>query len=781
MRPGHTPRWSFLISIVLLMIALIIVIQFQTFENIKDTLVTDPEVSALSPGLGSKVTLLLSTLTALDWIIISALAAAIISMIVLELRKKKISLELESIFCSEKQTLLLVAALSALACRFYISPGLFSLGDSSLHVYRAWGAAHSFSEGHYPFWSFFNYGGFPFLQFYGPLFYLLVASTGALFGSIDWSAKIWLFLLHWGSAFPIYYWARALGGKRGGAVVAALAYVLSFQHTHTIIWTGALQMSGIYFTFPLVLLSIEKILRQRPAAWPIVLSISTASMILFHQGYAVFGLQLAFLYIIVRWIIKTDETRIGVKSVLLSLFGLGAGVFLCSIFLWNIVFNHSGVYFPSELPLLRPGFPTLDLLKKILLWRNLWSGWTAAYMGISLIGFAAISSFLVWNRRRSIDLNILRSVSILALFALLCSASGGRTINLALAFIAVLAFGVTGIAQRSSQGKITLILLVLLFIDLGPTTVQSPFRSDHLFIRQGMENAAVKIKPHRALYGYSSQAGTHYFNWSDSRQTDLILPTGFFPQGAPHSLNAITGMVDMMNESKGVLTEEIRNALYLWDVAALLTYTRTSFTDPAFEGLETAEGDPRFAWNFPASPIILSQMIVIADDDSLEHLQKIALLQKHGESDDPVRKEFIRLSNKWIKKMEIDRSQSAAVRLFVLPGEPPLPNLPSWTQPPEIVIKDFVVDMYKVSIRYSTNQEGFLRAAFSWYPDLEVTLDGAIVETRRSLLGAIILSSPPGDHTLELVPVQKTNRWAVVLTLAGLLLAAGLYFAGRKN
>lgn len=360
------------------MLAAILVVslflQFFTLERIKNVLIADTSVTALSPGLSGRIGMLLDSMKIQDWMIVTILAALAAWLVVIELRGGRIGGELQSILAAEKPTMILLGLLSVTACRFYISPGLFALGDSSLHAHRAWAAAGSFSEGHFPFWSFYNYAGFPLLQFYGPLFYVIVAATSYLTGGIDPAAKFWLFLLHAGSAFPVYFWARTAGGTRGSSMLASLAYVVSFQHTHTVAWTGASPVAGIFMTFPMLLLSIDRILLcGGRSLWVPVLSISTALMILFHQGYAAYGIQIAALYIILRFIFGGRKS-ITIRNLAFAVTGICSGILLCSIFLWNILFGKGGVHYPQGFPLLSPGQPDLSFFKKIFLWNNMWSG-----------------------------------------------------------------------------------------------------------------------------------------------------------------------------------------------------------------------------------------------------------------------------------------------------------------------------------------------------------------------------------------------------------------------
>jgi Ca2+/Na+ antiporter len=809
---------SALIPSLTLAAGILICIQTFTLERLKLMMVRESDVGALNLSFGSILRLIVENLRPIDAVLLASFAALLLWLILRELRQKSTSADLADALASERRSLLLLAVMGVAACRFYLSPGQFSLGDSLCHVSRVWAAADSFARGHWPFWSFFNYAGYPLLQFYGPLFFVIGGAAANLVGNVEWTTKVFLFLLHSGSAFPMYWWARSVGLSRQAAFVGALAYILTFQHTHTIVWTGALPVAVIYFLFPCVLLAAEKIAARPSARWVVFLSIGTAGLILGHNGYAAQGLQLVLLYVLLRWVLH-GACRMEPMRVLTIVLGIAGGVLLCSGFLWPVIAEGKWVYQPTEIPFLLPGVPTIEFLKKLFVWRNLASGWTVAYLGISMVGFALIGGCSAWRRRGGgRETQILRVSGVVAVLAILCAARSGRVANLAVPFVALLAGALAEIRSKGPAPRLTLALVAILLVDLGPTTIQLPFRTDRQFLRDGLKLAARAIYPHRALVADASPSGTHFSHWGYYDGTGLILPTGFFPQGAPRSLNGIDAMIDALNMPQGIRPSARIDLLYLWDVAGLIAHTRHRFVEPDIEETQAdARGIP-FARLSPASPIVFSERIALALDDSLKELQKRQLLMQYDEND-PSRRAYVRLAMRWVERMALDREKRTARVIFLesgeeeawppdgwSPGQKPVPHVESpggllrdgasdedgggpdgpdvaqETLPPAgsetaqapferaapdttspMTIARCETELQRVSIGYHAPKDGFLRLAYSWYPALRVLVDGAPVTPLRSVLGAIVIPTTAGSHDLELIAFEtKTRLWSLI-------------------
>lgn len=805
-----------LIPSALFVAALLVLIQFTTLERVKHILLGDPEARAQQLRLSEVASALLQALQPTDWLLAALLVSIFGFLIFHEVRRGRLSEELAHVLSDGRRTVILLAVIAVAASRFYIAPGEFSSGDSSLHLSRVWAASESFAEGHWPSWTFYSYGGFPLLQFYGPLFFILNGGIALLTGNIPWVVKISLFALHAGSAFPMYAWMRSAHLPRGAALLGGTAYVLSFQHTHTVLWTGALPVSLIYFFFPALLLGMEKVLAHHGSPrWILMAAGATAGMVLSHHGYAAWALQLAVLYLLARWILSSP--RPGFAGVLKAALGLSGGLLACSGFLWPLLAEGKWVYQPTGLPLLLPGVPPGSVLEKALLWRNLWSGWTVAYMGVTVVAFAVIGAVIGWIRRgESVAHNVLAVASVVALVSIPFLAQTGRMANLLLPFLAFLCGGVVLLGRRVRPGRLALVALALMLVDLGPTTIQAAFRPERDFLRGGMKDAARVVNPHRTLTGHFTQGDTKYFNWQRGQGTGLILPGGGYVQGAPRSLNGITALVDELNAAGDTLSGLQMDMLYLWDVGGLFVASREGLITPVW-GEPAAPGTSLLR---PVSPILYAPYVAVAVDDTLSRLDEVPLLDRYKTAGTGPRASYRRRMIRWVGGMGIDRDARRAEMIFVTAdevarlaarGEARIETPHRFTSPPdpeslrrrgpEVSLKnsEYDVEMRKVRITYTlahpSNPDspggkyyrdlrfGYLRLAFSWYPSLRVLVDGSPVTPARSLFGAIIVPAMGGTHIIELIPTQTRGRRA--WTLAGLgvfaLLGLGCLISGRRK
>jgi hypothetical protein len=770
--------------------AVLTALQNTTLERLKAALIADPASGSYQSGLLQRVWAALPALQTADWLLVAMLFAAALTLLVAELRGGRVASELEEILAGERDTLILLAIFSAVACRFYLAPGEFALGDSEAHVTRVWTAARSLSGGAWPSWSFLTYAGFPLLQFYGSIFFVVTGAAVAIIGNLLWTTKGVLFLLHAGSAFPMYAWARTTGLERRGAMIASLAYVLSFLHTHTVVWTGALPVAMVYFLFPAALWALERAFTSPSRRWVLLLGGSVAALINTHHGYAAFALELIAVYVVARLLLARSVRPAPFRLIPIALALLGA-LLLCGGPIARVFLEGSWVHLSAGFPLALPAMPNLPFLKDILVWRNTWTGWTTAYIGISVVVFACVGTAFAFARNPGADSLVRRSVAMVAVFALLCAAGTGRMVNLALPWLALAAGGVALAATRRHSPRFFLLLLAVLFLDLGPTTIQSPYRTDRGWLKSGLREVARRVEPHRTLVAFQSGVGTHYFHWGAYGDTDLIVPTGFFPQGAPQSLASINALVDAMNTDRVAATTR-DDLLFLWDVGALTMHSRDAFTT-APGTIPGTHGAP-FARVEPASPLVFSPRAVVAADDSLYLLQHAHLELGHTASEAD-RSAYLAAILPWVKAMAIDRGRASA-RAILLADD-----APRTSEPPAPVIADpaaiaydvadsaltslqitrYEVGLRKVTIGCRTPAPGYLRAAFSWYPSLRVTVDGEPVTPLRSLLGAIVIPAQAGEHTIVLAPATPWRIRSLLSALAGCLLITASAILVRRH
>ncbi len=752
--------------------------QFTTLEYVKAILAGDPTAHAFQAGLLARAWSLLPVLRPIDWGLVAALAGTLCVLAAVEIRWRRLSHELGELLASERGALALVAVLSAVACRFYLAPGEFALGDSPLHVANIWTAAESLSQGQWPSWSYYSYGGFPFLQFYGAGFFVLIGSFVAASGSLLWTTKGVLFLFHVASALPIYAWVRAAGLARASAVIAATAYTLSFLHTHTVVWTGALPVAFLYLLFPATLWMLERALTSDSRRWLWALAAATFLAVGTHHGYAAYWLELLAVYLVLRVTIGrgNEVTTRRMLSVLLAILG---GVVMNGGPLLRMAQEGSWVHLAPEFPILRPAWPDLQFVTKALTWNNAWSGWSVAYVGLSIVGLALVGAIRAFRPASDARPRNLRLIVVFTVFAFLCAAGNERLINLALVFTVFVAG--SAVHARTSP-RVCLAILALLVLDLGPTTIQSPYRADRRWLTEGLGEVARAVGPHRTLVGYSSGVGVHYAHWGAYSDTRLIVPTGFFPQGAPQSLAGINALVDAMNApDSDPITR--RSLLYLWDVSALVVHSRDRFTTPEGEPLE--EGAPSYQSVGPASPLLFSRRVAVVRDGSLYALQRSKLEGGHTMSE-MNRRRFLSRLQPWIRAMGVD-PEHATADVILISGDSSTPtpeSIPTVEDPSTIVVgsddvtgdvlemQNYQVDLRRASISFRVEEPGYARLAFSYYPSLRLTLDGQGVRPMSSLLGAMILPVDAGAHTIVIQPADPWRLKSLLFLLAGLLIVS---------
>ncbi len=775
-------RDSFLVKSMIIAALILIGIQATTLERVKLLLIRNPEATVFDIKLSERIMSIISSLSLIDWVLISALAALILWLILREVRGRRLSAELGWIFESERSTVALLAAFAVVISRFYLAPGQFALGDALCHTSRVWAAARSLESGQWPSWSFLNYCGFPLLQFYGPLFFVLAGILSNVLGSTQVAIKTLLFLFHAGSAFPLYFWSRAVGASRRASLIAAVAYIISFQHIHAVTWAGYLPVSLVYLLFPLLLLGTEKVFERSSRRWLFVIAAVTAALILCHQQYAAFSMQLLALYVLVRWILP-GPARPAFRQVVSVALGLFAGVLLCALFLVPSLAEKEWVYFPDWPALMRLGVPSGEFLKKVFMWRNVWSGWNYAYIGATIIAFALVGSWAVWRRssRERADL-ITRAAVIVAFVAFLSASQAGRMMHITLPFIALLSGAATRLDTKASPPRFALLIIALLFLDLGPTTIQSPYRSDREFLRDGLRKAADLINPHRTLLGYTSDYGTHFYAWAYTEDSDLSIPVGSFPQGAPRSLNSVTATADAFNIKADSLASVRLDFLYLWDVAGLVTNRRDRFVPPEVDGLTVRGTDPPIAWLDSSSPLLFSKRLAVAMDDSLRDLDRTAIVLIKGDHGAAIRQSYVRRMALWVERMGIDRECHSAACLF-LAEEEAADQLDAGVDAVEgvaVELTRYSVKLRNVEISYDAAEAGYIRLAFSWYPTLRVLLDGEPVTPSRSLFGAMVIPTEAGGHTIEISP-GRSRRYLIPIYAATLLAIVMLYLAIRLH
>ncbi len=476
-----------------------------------------------------------------DAIVAGLILAVFVSLIVLELWKKRLSTFLSKVFETEKRTLFALGLACLLCVRFYFARGgLPWVADINFHIGYAWVASRAFSHGEIPIWTnYFSTGG-PYCQFYGFLFFYLIGLVKLLFRDLEFSLKLVMAVSHVFSGIGMYLFVRTLFSRQAGrqayqslgrqaGFLAALAYVMSVWHTQQVLIMGRLPLSVFYALLPYPFYFFERLLsacgdaqagrlcsHKLPCAIGGALTLGLLAFT--HPGYAFWGTALLGLYVCIRLWSDTDRQAVRAvvwHSLLLLMGGLVFGAYLI-LPMWveqdntTVRFGVSMSHSPD---------PTWG---QLLIWSNYrfrlfyieTNHWYGGYLGLSLFALSLVglaSAFLLWRRLPSrtrrrqakvpmaagLPVNswpaaacliaslilvfgyrwpLLRSLSVVQAFG------SGRYLLFVVFFLAVMV-GVGTVALirlRSRRGKgnnIFTLLLLIVMVDLGPTTFQQPYLS----------------------------------------------------------------------------------------------------------------------------------------------------------------------------------------------------------------------------------------------------------------------------------------------------------------
>ncbi|MDP6775839.1 MAG: hypothetical protein QGI83_03640, partial [Candidatus Latescibacteria bacterium] len=222
--PGDPPdgvRWPpEVVALLLLLSALLVYFQYTTLDKLG---VLPPSVGFTSLASFAETLRRAVPFSAGDAASAALILVTFASLVVLEIRSRRLSAFFDAVFQNERRTVSAVALFSLLAVRFYFARGeLTWAADSSIHIGYAWVAARAFAEGELPIWTNVFCAGSPFLQFYGFLFFYVVGLANLVFRDLFFSIKLVMAAAHVVSGIGTYLFVRTLCRSRPAGFVAGI-------------------------------------------------------------------------------------------------------------------------------------------------------------------------------------------------------------------------------------------------------------------------------------------------------------------------------------------------------------------------------------------------------------------------------------------------------------------------------------------------------------------------------------------------------------------------------
>jgi hypothetical protein len=177
------------------------------------------------------------------------------------------------------------------------------------HTYSLDGASHSaqtlmvydsLRDGELPLWSNRWYGGYPLLQFYPPLFFILTALLNFIVKDLFSSIKLMAFIGQLLSGITAFLLVEEITDDRQAGFIGGMAFALAPWHIYHILDFCRHTAIFVYTLLPLPFLFFEKYRHQklRLLQAGILIGLSLSLIIAFQYGYAIFVTLFLVVYVL---------------------------------------------------------------------------------------------------------------------------------------------------------------------------------------------------------------------------------------------------------------------------------------------------------------------------------------------------------------------------------------------------------------------------------------------------------------------------------------------------
>ena len=434
-----------------------------------------------------------------DLVLAVATILTTLALLILEVHSRQLTLFLRRLFVSDRRSQVILLVASLVCVRAYFGPGNLSWSaDASVHIFLTDLAKTCFSLLQGPWWTFSTGMGSPLMQMYGFGFYILSGLT-SLWIDNTLAIKLTLGGCHAVSGVGVFALARKMQLRRSASFIAGLAFVLCFWHTQQILFMGRHPVALVYALLPWVFYGSPTLCRRVEDRLPHALLAGSALglVVLTHPGYGYWSGAFLVVFLALQLVWKPDHIRLQTcvaymlaslataavigGSLLLPMWvdrsftGLAQGfdLFVTPDPAWWTLFAWSNYKF-SIVSHGRPDF-----------------NWYGGYLGISLCLLAIMGMGLTLHRRlRRVSLPVLllltaTFVMVLAYHSGLVQMlpgseflGAGRYLVFTTLFLALGAgMGVQflQVAWRRQSQRVATFALLLVCLDLFPTTFQQPF------------------------------------------------------------------------------------------------------------------------------------------------------------------------------------------------------------------------------------------------------------------------------------------------------------------
>ena len=707
----------------------------------------------------------------------------------------------------------LVTLSAVLSCHLFVMRGHPSSVDVWPHLARLDVVYHAVKEGFSPFYTFMFYSGFPMLRFYSPLFYFLGGPLALLTGgNLLLALRVLLVLLHLLSAFVMYMFLlmRGIGedktriGAGYGPALGAIVYLIIPWRTAYLAGSANYPEALIYVLLPLVFLAMEFILKGRsgnqgmkedmPAG--LLLGLWVGLLFLAHLVYAIFTLLL-----LVVWWAMAGSLRQGARQWRALGAAVPAGIGVSAFFLIPFAVEQASHRFPIT----RLNLPVPDLLV-LLGFKARVGGYGGVYLGLSVLLMLIVACGAVAFHRRlrfQIPALVGLAVSLVLTFApallkerqylITTGLPPERFLLFVVFFISLLVPSAYELARGALSDRgvsprlVFVVVAVVAMFDclLSTRHFSYPNLSLYMAVREEVY-PIVRGEPHARLLDLDMRKS----KIDDPSRTSRLPTVGVLygglptPLGLPYHQYAPRSMLhvypwasyiagEIGDTSRAVISYDLHKALALMGVSHFISLpTVVNVNGASFLALkQSMKWDDRFvkAKRNPPLALGMTQQGLVLAANRVAPIAPDTLVADHS---------FI-VARNWQRLLDTLQLDGTTRTLNFIPvpaGINPesLPGLPA------LVIDSTRIRHQDVVTGFQAGADCFLRVAVSYYPELEVRLDGKPVPFFETADHFTYIRCPAGSHVLS---VRARLGWlrAATLVLSLVSLPAVVFLILRRK
>ena len=686
---------------------------------------------------------------------------------------------------------ILVVAAALITGYVFVAPGHPSTVDAWPHLARQKVVYESLKQGTLPTWTFMFYSGYPFLRFYSPVFYALTGLTTFLTGgSILAGLRLVLVLLQLASALLTYVFFKRRFASAFGAALGAIVCLLVPWRVRQFVDLAGYPQLAFYVLLPLALLCADRLVRRPSLRRALVLGLVLTLAPLSHVFYGLFLVGLVALFLVLSG--PVPWRRLGLA--LAAFIGLTAFLFVPFL----------AGYRCHAYPQVQWGSPAPDIGVLLGFSRKL-TGYSGDYLGLSILAVLILSVAFVLARRPKPDRTRLflllgLGISLVWVFVMPNLGDVGQTLEAGLPSERLFLFffffagmsvaaGWSAFEQRLGRqpgwvrSLCALVLLAALFLDCLPWHLRRTYQPlDRLLAERGEAYGVIAGQnptktldvfypdeqvdfPPRLCLGASM--GFLYGN--------LTSPLGPpYHQFAPKAMSYVYPWIaeiarDLGDEATEHISPATAKALALIGASHVIMQPRF------FPGQEPGPGilllkqgidwDTRILDRRARDPLVFAPTgygLCLAAN-RLRPMPEAGL----------ERMSFLFVASDWhevLDAVELDSTRENVLDAIPVPSGTPAESLPG---EPVLQVVSSRVTHHDATVLLEASTACFLRLAVSYYPELQVRLDGSPVEFGETKDHFVWLRCPAGRHQVEVTaPLPPLRR--VTLLASGLFLLAGL-------